>query len=437
MSPVFRVFPNDPEYPVVKSAQGPYVCLEDGRRILDATAGGTHYAVLGWNDADINLAIQDQLERFSHVDYKTWLDPNLDDLARLLLSRAGNGLDKVYFSGSSGSEACEAAMKMSYQAHFDSGKTSKRWFISREQSYHGSTSDALALGERPNLEFFRPMLSPFRARVSMHHPFYNKLSDESLESYSSRCADELDAKIKSIGSENVAGFVGETMMGGLVGDVPPAPQYWKYIRQVCDDHDVHLILDEVYCGTGTSGKIFCCDWDEVRPDFLFVGKTLAAGYGVLSVVFTTSEIEKIIKTGQGRLQHTTTFQAHSLSVAAALAVQSKIHDDEMLFQVREIGEHMRSKLVSELGSHEFFREVRGRGLRFSIEYDCENRAEFSTALGQSILENHAVMVSAKWHRTSFTPPLIINWDEANKIVDAFCEEFRILAKDWSGEHSKN
>ena len=63
-------------------------------------------------------------------------------------------------------------------------------------------------------------------------------------------------------------------MGGLIGDVPPAPNYWKYIREVCSRYDVHLILDEVYCGTGTTGKIYCCDWDEITPDFIFIGKHL-------------------------------------------------------------------------------------------------------------------------------------------------------------------
>ena len=85
------------------------------------------------------------------------------------------------------------------------------------------------------------------------------------------------------------------------------------------------ILDEVYCGTGTTGKVYCCDWDEVTPDFLFIGKTLAAGYGALSAVVTSSKIENVIKSVQGRLQHTTTYQAHSLSVAAALAVQRIVH----------------------------------------------------------------------------------------------------------------
>ena len=244
MSKVFRVFPKDPKPPFVSNADGVYIYKKNGEKLLDTTAGGTSYSILGWNHPEINSAIKEQLNRFGHLDYKLWSDENTEDLADLLLSRAEHGLDRVYFSGNSGAEACEAAMKMSYQVHFDLGKPEKKWFISREQSYHGSTADALALGERPNLEFFRPMLSPYRARIPMHHPLYLKGENETSDDYAKRSANELEEKILEIGPDKVSGFVGETIMGGLVGDVPPAKNYWKYIREVCNRYDVHLILDE-------------------------------------------------------------------------------------------------------------------------------------------------------------------------------------------------
>ena len=429
MTSVFRVFP-DQQLSTVKYAEGPYIVLEDGRRYLDTSAGGTSYAVVGWNHPDVNHALKEQIAKFSHVDYKSWDDPNLERLASLLLSRSENHLDKVYFSGSSGSEACEAAMKMSYQYHYDQGHPEKKWFISREQSYHGSTSDALVLGERPNLEFFRPMLSPYRARIAMHHPLYCRRSGETLEEYGLRSAQNLEEKILEIGPDSVAGFVGETIMGGLVGDVPPAPNYWQAVREVCTRYNVHLILDEVYCGTGTSGRIYCCDWDKVSPDFLFIGKTLAAGYGVLSAVLTTSEIEQGILRSQKRLQHTTTHQGHSLSTAAALAVQEIIHSTPLLASVHDTGEAMRSAIKNELGEHEYFRDVRGRGLRFSFEYQCNRLSDFSAKLADNLQKNHSLIVNCKWHRACFTPSLLLSPEQAVFVVDAFCEEFRNLASSW-------
>jgi len=426
-SKLFRVFPNYPTPPYVSHANSIYIYTKDGKKILDTTAGGTSYAILGWNHPEVNGAIEQQIRRFSHMDYKIWSDKNSDLLADLLLSRAEHGLDRVYFAGNSGAEACEAAMKMSYQSHYDQGKKRKKWFISRMQSYHGATSDALALGERPNLEFYRSMLSPYRARIPMHHPLYRKCDNESIDDYAKRSAKELENKIIEIGPEKVCAFVGETIMGGLVGDVPPAPNYWKYIRDVCDEYDIHLILDEVYCGTGTSGKIYCCDWDNVKPDFIFIGKTLAAGYSALSAVITSSKIEKIIKNGQGRLQHTTTHQALSLGIAAALAVQKIIHNDEFLEHIQEIGNHMRHVLKEQLEDHEYFRDIRGRGLRFSLEYDCKNKNEFGQKLFEAMLQKYDIFISAKWHRISITPALILQKAEADFFMEKLVKEFKILS----------
>lgn len=425
-SKVFRVFPNDPIPPFVDRAEGIYVYTKDGRKILDASGGGTSYAILGWGNPEINAAIERQLKRFGHLDYKIWADENTGELADILLSRAEHGLDRVYFAGNSGAEACEAAMKMSYQVHYDLGRKEKRWFISREQSYHGSTSDALVLGERPNLDFYRPMLSPYRTHIPMHHPLYLQRADESLDDYAKRSAKQLEDKILEIGPEKVCGFVGETIMGGLVGDVPPAPNYWKYIRAVCDKYEVHLILDEVYCGTGSSGKIYCCDYDQVTPDFIFLGKTLAAGYGALSAVVTSSKIEDVIRRVQGRLQHTTTHQAHSLSVAAALAVQKIVHTDEFLSHVNTLGSYMRQVLTDELGALPIYRDVRGRGLRFSFEYQTEKPNEFGIELSDRMLRKHNILINAKWHRVCFTPGLIMTKEQADQVLGACIGEIKSM-----------
>ena len=202
------------------------------------------------------------------------------------------------------------------------------------------------------------------------------------------------------------------------------------MREVCTRYNVHLILDEVYCGTGTSGRIYCCDWDKVSPDFLFIGKTLAAGYGVLSAVLTTSEIEQGILRSQKRLQHTTTHQGHSLSTAAALAVQEIIHSTPLLASVHDTGEAMRSAIKNELGEHEYFRDVRGRGLRFSFEYQCNRLSDFSAKLADNLQKNHSLIVNCKWHRACFTPSLLLSPEQAVFVVDAFCEEFRNLASSW-------
>jgi adenosylmethionine-8-amino-7-oxononanoate aminotransferase len=428
---LFRVFLDGRNLETVSRASESSIYVGDAK-YLDTTAGGTSYAVLGWNNHSVNDAIKNQLDKFGHIDYKIWNDPNLDLLSDTILQNSSGKLAKVYFAGNSGAEACEAAMKMSYQAHQNNGNVEKKWFISRKQSYHGSTSDALMLGDRPNLDFYKPMLSPFRTNVSMHHYKKNSFPSESENNYADRCAIELEEKILEIGPKNVAAFVGETIMGGLVGDVPPVGDYWKKIKSICEKYNVHLILDEVYCGTGTSGTYFCFEQDSVSPDFVFIGKTLAAGYGAISAVITTNSIYEIISSSvDKRLQHTTTYQAHSLSVAAALKIQEIISERDFLDEVRKKGEFFRKLLSEGLEKYDFITDIRGRGLRFSIEHSIKNQEKFGKKFEEYAKNHHNVLFNAKWHRICITPPLIIEYEEIEIAAKAAISTFKLLAKDFT------
>jgi len=427
MNSLLRKFPNDPPRPSIVRADGLYLELADGRKILDATSGYTTYAVLGYSHPQVLDAMRTQMGRFCHVDYNIWTNPMLEELATVLLSRAPKGLNKVYFSGNSGTEATEGAMKLSYQTHWDAGKKNKTWFISRVQSFHGATLQAIAVSELPILHFYEQIQPTKIAKIPQHHPLYSRRENESLDDYARRGARDLEDKILEIGPENVAAFIGETMLGTLVGDVPPAPNYWKYMRDVCHKYDVHLILDEVYCGLGRSGEIYCCSHDGIVPDFVCVGKALGAGYAPLSAVITSDHVEKVISKGQGRIQHGHTHQGYSLGVAAALAVQKIIHTDSMLEHINKLGDMMRAKLSARLGRHPMFRDLRGRGVTFSLEYKARNNHGLGLALAKTMEENHNILINAKWHRVSFTPAFTMTLDQANLVIDAFVDTFEKLA----------
>jgi adenosylmethionine-8-amino-7-oxononanoate aminotransferase len=429
-NPLMHTFPVAPPQELITHGEGPYLYNKQGTKYLDFTSGSTQCCVLGYSHPDVIQAMKAQIDNICYIDYKFWRDDNREELAALLLSQAEHHLDRVFFTGQSGSEACEAAMKLSYQCHQDSGKTEKTWFISRQQSYHGATLDSLSLGDRPNLAFFSKLLPKHRAKISPHHPRYFQAPNETLDEYARRSAKELEDKILEIGPEKVCAFIGETIMGGLVGDVPPAPNYWKYIKAVCEKHDAHLIMDEIYCGTGTSGKIYCCDWDQAQPDFILLGKTLGAGYVPLSAVVTSSKIEAAIAQGQQRIGYSSTHQGHTLGVATALAVQKVIHDPNTLEHVRNVGSHMRTVIQDELGKHPFFYDVRGRGLRFSFEYKCPNQNQFGVEIQNRLKEEHCLLVSGKWHRISFTPPFVVTMVMADRVLDRFLKTFNDIAKDW-------
>ena len=357
-------------------------------------------------------------------------------MAKLLVSKTISELNRVFFVGSSGSEACEAAIKMSYQYFYDKGFKNKNIFISRKQSYHGSTSQSLALGDRPNLYFYKPISNKNVIQISEHNQYRHKKTNETLEDYSSRCVRELEQKILKIGPEKICGFVGETIMGGLVGDVPPPPNYWKNIRKVCNKYNIHLILDEVWCGTGTSGKIYCIDWDEVKPDFVFLSKTLAAGYGALSVVVTHKKIENGLRAGQGQIQYSNTHQGHSLGVAAALSAQKIIHDQDFLKSVIEKGKFFKETLFDELKNNDFYCNVRGRGLRNTLEYKCSNNNLFGNLLKSEMLNKHNILIDAKWHRICFPVALTITKKEIEENLEILIKSFKKIQSNWSIERKK-
>jgi adenosylmethionine-8-amino-7-oxononanoate aminotransferase len=431
MTSLLHTFPRNPRPIEVVRTNDHYVYTKDGTRYLDLTAGGTAFAVIGYNRRFVNDAIKSQLELFCHVDYKSYSDKNRDELADLLCSSIPLKLNRVFFSGGSGSEACEMAVQISYQTHCELGQPTKKWYLSRMQSYHGSTSGSLSLGERPNLDFYKPLLSPFRKHLPEYNFKKNRLDGESEHNYAKRLVDHFESALLSIGPENVGGFVAETILGGLVGDVPSSKTYWTGIREVCTRYDVHLILDEVWCGTGVSGKINCVEHYDICPDFLFLGKTLGAGYIPLSAVLLRSDIADIISTRSGRFETSCTFQGHSLACASALAVQKYIHTPGFVDEVEEKGNLIRSLISAELGKHEFFVDIRGLGVRNSLEYNCDGQNKFGPYIADQMKTKHNILISGKWHRFNLSHAMTLSREEIHYYIECLVNEFKSAASKWT------
>lgn len=421
----------------IRNGKGIYVYDSKGVKYTDLTAGQTGHALLGWSNKKIIKDINSQLNKIGHIDYKFWKDDNRTLLANLLLSKKKNKLDRVFFVGSSGAEACEAAINMSYQVHYNDNQKNKILSISRKQSYHGCTNLVIAVGDRPNLHFYKKILNKNNRKINEHNIYRYKKNTETEEEYSLRSAKELEKKILQLGPENVSCFIAETMGGGLIGDVPPTSNYWKYIRKICSKYNVHLILDEVWCGTGVTGKMYCIDYDNITPDFIFLGKTLAVGYGALSAVITSSKIVDKIKKKQGQIGYSNTHQGHSLSVAAALSAQKIINNKIFLNEVSKKGIFLRKIVEDELKQEEFFLNVRGRGMRNSIEYKCQNQHLFGLYLKKIMYEKHNIILDSKWHRICLCAAMTIKYSELYQNLDILIKEFKNLSKIWSSKNLKN
>ena len=401
---LLNTFLNRPPSEIVSYAKGNKIYMENGKVYKDFSCGFTGHSVIGWGNSEIAEKAKEQLLKIGHIDYKSFQDPNRIKIGDLLSSISESGLEYAYFVGGSGGESCEASIKLSYQCHSLNNLSSKVHYISRRQSYHGISSDNLSLGDRPNLDLYKPFHSPHRSKIEEHNIFRQAFKGESIEEYTQRSLKQLKDEILRIGPDKVGGFIGETIMGGLIGDVPPTPNYWKGVREICDQYDMHLILDEVWCGCGVSGKYFCHDWDSVKPDFVFFGKTLAAGYAPISALMTTKNTQSLLSKGSGQIQHSTTFQGHSLSCAITLEVIKQIYKNSWIDNALKEGEWLRNNVNENLKNSRLFKNIRGRGVRNSIEHSAPNQHLFSIEIGNR-LRNLGFIVSAKWHRVQILPPM--------------------------------
>src|SRR5690554_6812476 len=362
------VFHRNPQHTLKRAVRGQGVSLfdADGRQYIDAS-GGAAVSCLGHGHPDVIAAIKAQLDQLAYAHSSFFTTQACEDLAEFLATRAPGDLNHVYFV-SGGSEAVEAALKLARQYFVEKGETSRRHFIARRQSYHGNTLGALAIGGNAwRREPFLPLLIEAH-HVSPCYAYRDQRAGESEEQYAQRLADELDAKIRELGPENVAAFVAETVVGATAGVLPPVGGYFKKVREVCDRHGVLLILDEVMSGMGRTGHLYACAEDDIVPDIIAIAKGLGAGYQPIGAMLASSRIYDTILSGSGFFQHGHTYMGHATACAAALAVQRVIERDGLLANVLARGEQLRASLRRELGEHPNVGDVRGRGLFVGVEF---------------------------------------------------------------------
>lgn len=379
MSYVFHRMPKQ-TLPVAVAGDGIEIVDSRGQRYIDAS-GGAAVSCLGHSHRRVIEAVARQARSLAYAHTSFFTSEPAEALAQTLVESAPAGLGHVYFV-SGGSEGIEAALKLARQYFVELGEPQRRHFIARRQSYHGNTLGALAIGGNAwRREPFLPLLAETH-HVSPCYAYREMRADESETGYAQRLADELEREIIRLGPGTVAAFVAETVVGATAGAVPPVREYFRKIRAVCDKYGVLLILDEVMCGMGRTGRMFACDEEGVVPDLLVIAKGLGAGYQPIGGVLVHDRIYDAIVSGSGFFQHGHTYMGHATACAAALEVQRVIADEGLLDNVRVRGEQLRLLLDERWGQHPFIGDVRGRGLFVGIELvqDRETKVPFDPAL---------------------------------------------------------
>ncbi|MBL8341054.1 MAG: aspartate aminotransferase family protein [Rubrivivax sp.] len=362
-------------YPMAVAGDGPYLIDADGKRYLDGS-GGAAVSCLGHGHPAIVAAVREQVGRLEYAHTSFLTSEPAEKLADDLVAHAPAGLSQVYFV-SGGSEGVEAALKMAVQYFVEIGQPQKNRIIARWQSYHGNTLGALSAGgNRWRRAQFPSLLLEQIEHIGECYEYRGRRAGETSEQYGRRMADELEAALVRLGPGNVAAFIAEPVVGATLGAVPAAPGYWPRIREICDRHEVLLILDEVMCGMGRTGTLHASEQDGplgIRPDLQVIAKGLGAGYQPIGAVLVNGRIVEAMRAGSGFFQHGHTYLGHPVACAAALAVQGEIR--QLLPQVRSHGARLRALLGERLGAHPNVGDLRGRGLFLGIEFVADRASK--------------------------------------------------------------
>ena len=399
---------------VITRGKGIWVYDQDGKRYLDLVAGVTRPVHVGYGRKEIAQAVYDQICELSYFTPMQFANEPAIRLAEVLSEIAPGEINRFSFF-CDGSEAVEAAMKLAKHYHHFRGDKKRFKIISRRGAYHGVTGGALrALGTvLPMRQIMEPLApgtifvdSPYCYRCPVHLTY---------PGCGIACAKDIEKNIEFEDPEQISAFIGEPIQQGFGAYAPPE-EYWKIVRTICDQYGILLIIDEVICGFGRTGKWFGIEHFGVQPDILTMAKGISSGYIPLGAMGCTDRVWEPIEI----FQHLHTYGNHPVSCAAALKNIEILKDENLIENSRRMGLHFLEKLKT-LERHPIVGEVRGTGLWTAVDLtsDKKTRALFPGNRMNNIIQRSktkGLIIKTMGHALEFAPPLIIQKEEIDEAV---------------------
>jgi adenosylmethionine---8-amino-7-oxononanoate aminotransferase len=334
---------------VVDRAEGTWLIDVEGKRYIDGVSS-LWCNVHGHRHARIDAAVRAQLDRVAHSTMLGLTHRPAIELARRLVDVAPSGLTRVFYSDS-GSSAAEIALKMAFQFWKQRGEERTR-FVALRMAYHGDTIGSVSVGG-----------------IELFHSLYRPLLFDTLKAEPGD-VDEMERLLRRKRGE-VAAVIMEPLVQGAAGMLVHPEGYLRAVRELCDRHDVLLILDEVATGFGRTGRMFACEHENVAPDLLCLAKGLTGGYLPLAATLTS---ERIYEGFLGEFEdfrtffHGHTYTGNPLACAAALATLDVFREERTLERLAPKIELL-AGLLKPLATHPAVREVRRCGFMVGIELD--------------------------------------------------------------------
>lgn len=366
---------------VFDKSEGMYMYDIEGKKYLDFYSGIGVFA-LGHHYKDYDEALKNQIDKLLHTSNYFYNVPAVDAATKL---KEVSGLDRVFFTNS-GAEAVEGAIKAARKyAYLKDGQTDHE-IIAMEHSFHGRTMGALSVtGNKHYREAFEPMIG--------HVKFANM--------------NDFDSVLANV-TDKTCAIMFETLQGE--GGIYPASQeFMDKVKALCEEKDILLILDEIQCGMGRTGKMFAWQNYGVKPDIMTVAKAVGCGIPVGAFLMT----EKVAQNSLVAGDHGTTYGGNPLACAAIAKVLDLFAENNIVEHVQEITPYLEEKLDALLAKYDFVETRRGLGLMQGLV--CNKPVG---PILNDCLENGLILINAGANIIRFLPPLILTKEH----IDEMCEK---------------
>jgi acetylornithine/N-succinyldiaminopimelate aminotransferase len=387
ITPLMPVYPRCGVRPV--RGEGAYLFGEDGQQFLDF-ASGIAVNALGHGHPVLVKAIAEQAATLMHVS-NLYGSPQGEHLAQRLVDTTF--ADTVFFTNS-GAEAVECAIKTARRYHFANGNPQRNTLITFDTAFHGRTLGTISATNQPKMrDGFEPLLPGFA---------YAQFND-------------LEGALALI-DDSTAGFLVEPIQGE--GGIRQAtPEFLTGLRKACDEHGLLLVLDEVQCGYGRTGKFFAHELYGITPDIMAVAKGIGGGFP-LGACLATKEAAKGMVPGT----HGSTYGGNPLAMAAGEAILDVMLADGFLENVTKMGDRLRQGLEQMIPNHDhLFDSVRGTGLMLGLKLKSDSRAFVAFARDH----HNLLLVSAGENVVRILPPLVIDESHIAECIEKLSAAARV------------